>query len=110
MRVLLSDRTGEVPERVKADLERRLGELGRHFDLAAEADVELDRDLRRSGRPLQVVEITVRMVAPHLEPVRAREAGRDLGEVIGLALEKVDRELLRLKEQVRSHPLRVGHA
>lgn len=108
MRLLLTDRTGGVPERVRADLERRLAELGRHFDLVAEADVELDQEAKRSEMPLHVVDITLRMVAHRLEPIRAREAGRELGEVIDLALNKVDREILRLKEQVRAYPLRIG--
>jgi hypothetical protein len=57
---------------------------------------------------LQRPRTTLRMVAHRLMPIRAREAGRELGEVIALALDKVDGEILGLKEQVRAYLLRTG--
>ncbi|HZU16035.1 MAG TPA: ribosome-associated translation inhibitor RaiA [Candidatus Dormibacteraeota bacterium] len=104
MRIVIRDRNGAVPEPVRRGIERKLAQLNRHLDLLAEAEVELDREAQRSGRPVHVVEITVRGIAPHLRAVRATESGRDLSNVIDLALDKLDREILKLKERLKSHP------
>jgi len=54
--------------------------------------------------------VTLRMLARRLQPIRIGEAGRELPVVIDLALDELDREVLRLKERVRDYPLRIGHA
>ncbi|HZV48207.1 MAG TPA: ribosome-associated translation inhibitor RaiA [Candidatus Dormibacteraeota bacterium] len=104
MRIVVRDRNRTVPEPLRRSIERKLAHLDRHLDLLVEAEVELDREARRSEKPVHVVEITVRGVASHLPPVRATESGRNLSQAVDLALDKLDREILKLKEQLKSHP------
>ena len=104
MDVTIRDRTEEAPEATRSYLEERLRLLGRHFDLVRSADVELDQERQRSRQPLHVVEINLRLVGPRLEGIRARETGRDLKAAVDLALDKIDEEIVELKERVRPHP------
>ena len=103
MRVLIRDRTGVLPAGLGSYTRRRLHRIGRHLDLLNEAEAEFTQESRRSAEPIQVVELTVRGVANDLEPLRARESGRELLPVIDLAIEKLDREVMKLKERVRSY-------
>lgn len=78
--------------------------LADHFDLISAAEVEFDRDLKKRRAPLHVVKITLHVSGHRLPALRAHEAGVDLRATVDLALDKIDGEVLRLKEKVRSRP------
>ena len=104
MNVVTHDRCGAVPARVQHDLAARLAERTRHLDLIEEAAVEFDQDAKRSEQPLQVVAITLRLRARRMPPIRTRQTGYRLEETIHLALHKIDREIDKLKEQLKTYP------
>ncbi|HUZ88575.1 MAG TPA: ribosome-associated translation inhibitor RaiA [Candidatus Acidoferrales bacterium] len=104
MKVLVTDRTGSTPRRVQAYARRKLEQLGRHFDVLTEGEVEFATDSRRSQTPIHVVDLTVRGVASDLPAVRAHGSGHDLIAVVDSTLDLLDRDVRKLKEEVTSHP------
>ena len=104
MQVTLVDRTHELPPDIRDYATRRLASLEGHFDLIQAAEMEFDRDSKRSREPIHVVEVTLRPLAHNQPTLRAREGSRDLRQAVDLALEAIDREVVELKESVRGHP------
>lgn len=104
LKVQIRDRTGRVPVRLQSYTRRKLRQVGRHLDLLSMAEVEFTEESKRSQEPIHVIDLTVRGMAADLEVLRARESGRELLPVIDLALDKLDREVARLKEKVRPYP------
>jgi ribosomal subunit interface protein len=104
MRITICDRGGNAPEPIRRDIERKLTHLGRYLDLLAEAEVELNQEARRGEKPVHVVEVTMRGRAPHLPSIRATESGRNLSQVVDRVIDTLSREVLKLKEQLKSHP------
>ena len=104
MNVVTHDRTGAVPARVKEDLAAGLAERTRHLALIDEAEVEFDEDAKRGVQPLQVVGITLRMTAHRMQPIRTRQTGHRLEETVDVALHTIEREIDKLKGQLKEHP------
>jgi ribosomal subunit interface protein len=104
MKVLIRDRDGNTPRRVQSYTRHKLERIGRHFDLLTEAEAEFSAESRRSQTPIHVVDLTIRGVATGLPAIRAHGAGHDLAAVIDITLDRLDGEVLRLKEEVTSHP------
>ncbi|HLH69994.1 MAG TPA: HPF/RaiA family ribosome-associated protein [Candidatus Dormibacteraeota bacterium] len=104
MRTIIRDRYGSASAPIRREIERGLAHLGRHLDLLVEAEVEFNQEARRSEKPIHVVEVTMRGTAPHLPSIRVTESGRDLAQVVDRVLETLDRGILKLKEQLKSHP------
>ncbi|HYM50463.1 MAG TPA: HPF/RaiA family ribosome-associated protein [Candidatus Limnocylindrales bacterium] len=101
LEVVVRDRTDQVPPNVRAYASSRLRRLSSHLVLLEKAEIEFDREAKRSREPLEVVEITVKMTAHRLLPLRVRETGRDLRETLDLALKRIDEEILTLKGRFR---------
>lgn len=87
---------------MKEDLAARLAERTRHLAID-EAEVEFDEDAKRSVQPLQVVRITLRMTAHRMQPIRTRQTGYRLEETVDVALHTIDREIDKLKRQLKGH-------
>jgi ribosomal subunit interface protein len=104
MKVLITDRNGDTPRRAQDHARHGLKRIGRHFDLLTQGEIEFSADSRRSQTPIHVVDLTLRGVAADLPSVRAHGAGHDLAAVIDVTLDRLDGEVLKLKEAVRSHP------
>lgn len=104
MKVQITDRSGAdvVTEGLREHIAERLGRIGERLHVADEAEVEFDRERRRSHQPLEVVTISVRMFAHRAPTVIVRQTGLDLRRVAEIALDRVDSELHEVKELLRS--------
>jgi putative sigma-54 modulation protein len=101
VRVVVHDRTEELPARVREYAEKRLLRVGRHFDRVVEAVVEFAKESRRDGNPFCSVQITVHMDGRRHPLAQARERGADVKAVLDSALDKVDRQVVKLKEKIK---------
>ena len=101
VRVVVHDRTEELPARVREYAEKRLLRVGRHFDRVVEAVVEFAKESRRDGNPFCSVQITVHMGGRRHPVAQARETGPDLKGVLDMTLDKVDRQVVKLKEKIK---------
>lgn len=97
----MHDRTEGVPSRLVDYAERRLLRLGRHFDRVHEVVVEFEDASRRAPHPSCVVRISVRSDGPRLPLTQATESAPDARAALDLALDKVDRQVVKLKEKVK---------
>jgi putative sigma-54 modulation protein len=101
VRVVVHDRTDELPARVREYAEKRLLRVGRHFDRVVEAVVDFARESRRDGSRFCAVSITVHMDGRRHPLAQARETGPDVKAVLDGALDKVDRQVVKLKEKIK---------
>jgi len=99
--VLVHDRTEGIPDRLVDYAEQRLLRLGRHFDRVQQVEVEFEDESRRVPSPNCVVRITVRTDG-HRHPVaHAHEKAPEARTALDLALDKVDRQVVKLKEKIK---------
>jgi putative sigma-54 modulation protein len=101
VKVVIHDRTEELPPQLRDYAERKLTRLNRHFDRIMAAEVEFDHERKRSTEPARVVRILVRMASRKSPTLKAEEAGSDAQATLDLALDKIDRQILKLKEKVK---------
>ena len=101
VKVVVHDRTEELPARVRTYAEQRLVRVARHFDRVVEAEVEFEKESRRGGSPFCMVQISVRMDGRRHPLAQARERGTDAKAALDLALDKVDRQVVKLKEKIK---------
>ena len=99
MKVVIHDRTEELPPQLRDYCERKLARLNRHFDRVMRAEVEFDQERKRSSEPARVVRILLHMDGRKTPLLKAEEAGPDVQAVLDLALDKVDRQVVKLKEK-----------
>jgi putative sigma-54 modulation protein len=100
MKVVIQDRTEELNSRLRAYTVRRLGKLSRHFEKVLEAEVHFDAESRRGGRPRKAVKILVHMDGRRTPVLKAEERGQELQATLDLALDQVDRQVLKLKDKI----------
>jgi putative sigma-54 modulation protein len=100
MKVVIHDRTEELKPRLRNYVQRRLGKLNRHFERVLEADVTFTPESKRGGDKDKTVSILVHMDGRKKPVLTAEERGKDLQAVLDLALEKVDRQVLKLKDKI----------
>jgi len=98
---VVHDRTEGLPAGVREYAEKRLLRVGRHFDRVVEADVEVEKESRRDGSPFCSVQITVQMGGRRHPVAQAREKGPDVKAVLDRTLDKVDRQVVKLKEKIK---------
>ena len=101
MKVVVHDRTDGLPARVREYAEQRLLRVARHFDRVVEAEVEFAPESRRGATSFCAVQISVRMDGRRHPLAQARETGTDPKGALDLALDKVDRQVVRLKEKIK---------
>jgi putative sigma-54 modulation protein len=101
VRVVVHDRTEGLPAGVREYAEKRLLRVGRHFDRVVEAAVEVAKESRRDGSPFCSVQITVQMDGRRHPLAQAREKGPDVRAVLDRTLDKVDRQVVKLKEKIK---------
>ncbi|HEY8813210.1 MAG TPA: ribosome-associated translation inhibitor RaiA [Candidatus Dormibacteraeota bacterium] len=97
MKVVIHDRTEELVPKLRAYTERRLGKLSRHFERVLEAEIHFTPVANRGGEKEKAVKILVHMDGRKKPVLAAEERGRDLQATLDLALEKIDRQVLKLK-------------
>jgi len=99
--VLVHDRTTGLPDRLVTYAEDRLVRLGRHFDRIQEVAVEFADESRRGTTPTCSVRITVHPNGRRHPLAHAQERGVDARAALDLALDKIDRQVLKLKEKIK---------
>ncbi|MHB8611811.1 MAG: ribosome hibernation-promoting factor, HPF/YfiA family [Candidatus Dormibacteraceae bacterium] len=100
MKVVLHDRTDGLGQEVRDNAERKLTRLERHFGKVAEADVDFSEERKRSGLATIVCRINIHMDGRRTPVLSAHERGADALSALDLALDKIDRQVVKYKEKV----------
>jgi len=80
--------------------ERKLIRLTRHFGRVAEAELDFSEERKRSGLATTVCRISVRLDGRRTPVLSASERGADPLSALDLALDKIDRQVVRHKEKI----------
>jgi len=112
VKVVLHDRTDGVGQEVRETAERKLTRLVRHFGKVADADVDFSEERKRSGLATIVCRINVHLDGRRTPVLSAHERGADAMSALDLALDKIDRQVIKYKDKVTHRkkalsPLRV---
>lgn len=102
MKVVLHDRTAGLGPQLREYAEGKLNRLVRHFGKVAAAEVDFSEERRRSGLTTSVCRINVHFDGRRTPTLSAHESGADAQSALDLALDKIDRQVLKLKEK-RTH-------
>jgi putative sigma-54 modulation protein len=100
VKVVLHDRTDGLGQEVRENAERKLARLERHFGKVAEADVDFSEERKRSGLATIVCRINIHMDGRRTPVLSAHERGADALSALDLALDKIDRQVVKYKEKV----------
>ena len=100
MKVVLHDRTDGVGQEVRENAERKLARLERHFGKVADADVDFSEERKRSGLATIVCRINIHLDGRRTPVLSAHERGADALSALDLALDKIDRQVVKYKEKV----------
>jgi putative sigma-54 modulation protein len=112
VKVVLHDRTDRLGPELREYAQRKLSRLARHFGKVAEAEVEFTEERKRSGHTTAFCRINVHIDGRRAPLLSAHENGPDAQSALDLALDKIDRQVVKTKEK-RTHrkmavsPLRV---
>lgn len=109
MKVVIHDRTERLPAQLRSDAERKLERLSRHFDRVLEAEVHFEEESRRSRERRVVSRILVHALGRKAPLLKAQEKAADEQAALDLALDKIDRQVRKLKERRRERRI-VGPA
>jgi putative sigma-54 modulation protein len=101
VKVVINDRTEAVPAGVRTYAERKLGRLGRHFDRVLLAEVEFSPEANRNSNANCTVQIKVHMDGRRHPLATAHETAAHTREALDLALDKVDRQVVKFKEKIK---------
>jgi putative sigma-54 modulation protein len=100
VKVVLHDRTEGVGQEVRENAERKLARLERHFGKVADADVDFSEERKRSGLATIVCRINIHLNGRRTPVLSAHERGADALSALDLALDKIDRQVVKYKEKV----------
>lgn len=78
----------------------KLSRLERHFGKVAEAEVDFSEERKRSGLTTTVCRINLHLDGRRSPVLSAHERGADAQSALDLALDKIDRQVVRHKEKV----------
>jgi putative sigma-54 modulation protein len=107
VKVVVHDRTGELPDDLRAYAERKVSRLTRHFDRVVEAEVEFELETGGPGA-VTMARITVRTDGRRHALVHAAERSHNPQMALQLAVDKVDRQMVKLKEKIKLRSHRAG--
>jgi putative sigma-54 modulation protein len=99
VKVVLHDRTDGLAPELRDYAERKLTRLARHFEKVAEADVDFSEERKRSGLATFVCRINVHLDGRRAPVLSAHERGADAQSALDLALDKIDRQVVKQKEK-----------
>jgi putative sigma-54 modulation protein len=102
VKVVLNDRTDGLPPSLKGYAERKLTRLERHFGKVADAVLDFSQEHKRFGLATTVCRINVHVNGRRTPVLSAHERGVDAQSALDLALDKIDRQVVKLKE-IRTH-------
>lgn len=99
MKVVLHDRTDLAGPDLREYAERKLTRLAHHFGKVAEAEVEFSPEAKRSGVVFALCRIKVHVDGRRAPLLSAHERGADPQAAFDLAFDKIDRQVVKLKEK-----------
>jgi len=99
--VLVHDRTDGLSSQLASYAQRRLSRLSRHFDRILDVEVDFERESRRGSNPDCSVWITVHTDGRRHPLAHANEKAADPRVALDLALDKIDRQVVKLKEKIK---------
>ncbi|MEP6751771.1 MAG: ribosome-associated translation inhibitor RaiA [Candidatus Dormiibacterota bacterium] len=99
MKVVLHDRTDIVGPDLREYAQRKLTRLAHHFGKVAEADVEFSPEAKRSEVLVVLCRINVHVDGRRTPLLSAHESGADPQAAFDLAFDKIDRQVVKLKEK-----------
>jgi putative sigma-54 modulation protein len=102
MKVVFHDRTEMGAARLRSYAERRLDKLTRHFERGLDAEVtfEPESKSRQGLDALKCVQILVHMDGRKKPLLKVEEKGHDLRSALDLALDRVDRQVVKVKDRI----------
>jgi putative sigma-54 modulation protein len=100
VKVVLHDRTNGLGQEVRDNVHLKLERLARHFGKVAEAEVDFSEERKRSGLSTTVCRINVHLDGKRSPVLSAHERGADAQSALDLALDKIDRQVVKHKEKV----------
>ena len=106
----MHDRTEGIPDRLVDYAEQRLLRVGRHFDRVQEVEVEFAEESHRGSNPSCLVHITVRTDGRRHPVAHVTERAGEARTALDLALDKVDRQVVKLKEKIKIERKRASAA
>ena len=99
MKVVLHDRTDHLGPDLREYAQRKLTRLAHHFGKVAEADLELSPERKRNGLVTVMCRINVHVDGRRTPLLSAHESGADAQAAFDLAFDKIDRQVVKLKEK-----------
>ena len=102
MKVVLNDRTAGLRPELKEYAQRKLERLARRFGRVADAEVDFAKEAKRFGLDVTVCRITIHVDGRRTPVLSAHERGADPQAALDLALDTIDRQVVKLKER-RTH-------
>lgn len=101
MKVVLHDRTNGLGQELRDVAERKLARLERHFGKVDGAELEFSEERKRSGLTTTICKINLHIDGRKTPVLSAHERGSDPQSALDLALDKIDRQVVRHKEKVK---------
>jgi putative sigma-54 modulation protein len=99
VKVVLHDRTDLLGTELRDYAQRKLTRLAHHFGRVAEADLEFSPERKRNGLTTVLCRINVHVDGRRTPLLSAHETGGDPQAAFDLAFEKIDRQVVKLKEK-----------
>jgi putative sigma-54 modulation protein len=99
VKVVLHDRTEALAPKLREYVQRKLTRLAHHFGRVAEADVEFSPERKRGGLITVLCKINVHVDGRRTPLLSAHESGADPQAAFDLAFDKIDRQVVKLKEK-----------
>jgi putative sigma-54 modulation protein len=100
VKVVLHDRTNGLGQEVRDNAQQKLMRLTRHFGRVTEAEVDFSEERKRSGLVTVVCRINVHLDGRRSPVLSAHERGADAQSALDLALDKIDRQVVKHKEKI----------
>ena len=101
VKVVIHDRTERLPANLRSYAEQKLDKLTRHFDRVLDAELHFDEERRSSRERLVTSRILVHASGRKAPLLKAEEKAADERAALDLALDKIDRQVVKLKERRR---------
>jgi putative sigma-54 modulation protein len=108
VKVVIHDRTDALSPDLPEYAQGKLARLARHFGKVAEAEVEFSTERKRNGLTTVICRINVHVDGRRTPLLSAHESGADPQAALDLALDKIDRQVLKLKEKRTNRKLAVS--
>jgi ribosome hibernation promoting factor len=99
VKVVLHDRTDLLGPDLREYAQRKLTRLTHHFGKVAEADLEFSPERKRNGLTTVLCRINVHVDGRRTPLLSAHEKGADPQAAFDLAFDKIDRQVVKLKEK-----------